>query len=308
MSLGTPVIIYVPGLRPKPPPEVHRALLHRCLIEGIHRTEPALARALAGRDDWLRLVAWGDLLYPEYRDPSIDQPAIEQLLSHERAVPADIAIVRSLRWRVRTLLHKAGNHWSGLARLLADGRAQLHLRDSGRYFDNEDGLADRIRGRLDSALDAAEGRHILLLAHSFGTVIAWDTLWLRGHRQRRPAEIDFFVTMGSPLGSRLVRRRLAGAREKGRRRYPPGIRRWQNLAALGGLTALGRRFADDFAGMRRMEMVEEIRDRTDLVNPFYGVDGLNVHRCYGYFVNPVTGRVIADWWLASTAAPPAGPA
>ncbi len=104
--------------------------------------------------------------------------------------------------------------------------------------------------------------------------------------------------MGSPLGTRYIRRQLMGAADEGAARYPRGIRRWQNLAAIGGVTALGHRFAADFADMRRLGLVEAISDRTDLVNPFRGAEGLNVHRCYGYFTNAVTGEAIVRWWCA----------
>jgi hypothetical protein len=48
--------------------------------------------------------------------------------------------------------------------------------------------------------------------------------------------------------------------------------------------------------MLRLGLVAEITDQIDLVNPFRGQEGLNVHKCYGYFVNAVTGAAIADWW------------
>jgi hypothetical protein len=56
--------------------------------------------------------------------------------------------------------------------------------------------------------------------------------------------------------------------------------------------------------MRELGLTSAIIDRTDLVNPFHGADGLNVHRCYGYHVNAATGAVVAGWWRGE---PPAGP-
>jgi hypothetical protein len=298
MTTPRRVVIYVPGLRPKPPPEQHAVLLRRCLLEGIRRADAEVAAEMGEAQDWLRLVAWGRLLYPQYRDPDIDAPAIADLLSRSESVPEDIAPVLGLRWRARMLVHRVGSAWPALAHLLADSRTQLHLYDSYRYFRDEGGLGTRIRGELRMALEEAGDAEVLLMAHSFGSVIAWDTLWELGRIEQRPARISLFLTIGSPLGSRLIRRRLKGARARGPRRFPPGIHRWRNLAALGGLTALGRRFAEDFASMRRLGLVEEISDQTDLVNPFYGPDGLNVHRCYGYFVNAATGSAIAGWWRA----------
>ena len=42
-----PSIIYVPGLLPKPEPEVHREALLRCLLAGIERVDGAVADAIA---------------------------------------------------------------------------------------------------------------------------------------------------------------------------------------------------------------------------------------------------------------------
>ncbi|MEO7386359.1 MAG: hypothetical protein ABIX37_05445, partial [Gammaproteobacteria bacterium] len=49
-------ILYVPGIRAKPPPDIHRALMLRCLIEGIGRADEEVAAAFAADPDCLRLV------------------------------------------------------------------------------------------------------------------------------------------------------------------------------------------------------------------------------------------------------------
>jgi hypothetical protein len=56
--------------------------------------------------------------------------------------------------------------------------------------------------------------------------------------------------------------------------------------------------------MSRLGLVGEISDQIDLVNPFRGQEGLNAHKCYGYFVNAGTGATIADWWRAPGPASP----
>ena len=37
---GAPLMIYVPGLKPKPEPRAHRRELFRCLLEGVRRIDP----------------------------------------------------------------------------------------------------------------------------------------------------------------------------------------------------------------------------------------------------------------------------
>jgi hypothetical protein len=297
VSLPTRRIIYVPGVRAKPPPEVHRALIRRCVLEGVRRADPAVAAELEAAKGVLRPLLWGHLFYADYRDPALDAAAIEALLSVDAPGADSIREVRGFRWRLDYLAHRLVDRFPELVDRLAGGGTRLNLLDSGRYFRNENGLADRIRAMLAAELEGcwARGERVLLMAHSLGSVIAWDTLWTLT-TAGRSGPVDTFLTLGSPLGTRYIRRRLLGGRESGTRRYPRGIRRWWNLAAEGGLTALGHRFAEDYAEMRTLGLVGEIRDRVDLINPFRGVDGLNVHRCYGYFVNPATGAAIARWW------------
>lgn len=297
-------ILYVPGIRAKPQPDLHLAVLQKCVLEGVRRADPATAGSLSALPDWLRLVPWGQLFYREYRDLGLDAAGIDSLLADPSPARATISEIFGPRRRFAYFLHRLGDRVPLLIDWLADADTRINIDDSVRYFENRDGVADRIRALLAAELQSAwaAGDRVLLMAHSLGSVIAWDTLWNLSHATqpgRADAGVDLFLTLGSPLGTRFVRRRLLGAQESGARRYPQGIRRWRNLAGLGDLTALGHRFADDYAEMLRLGLVEEISDQVNLVNPFRGQEGLNVHKCYGYFVSTVTGAAIADWWRAS---------
>lgn len=295
-------ILYVPGIRAKPPPDTHRALVWRCLLEGIRRADPALGEQLASSPDSLRLILWGHEFYAQYRDIRPDEAAIAALLAEPRPGRDSIREVDGLKRRAGYLAHLFADRFPHLIVWLAGEGTRANIADSERYFRNDHGVADRIRGLLRTELERSwdAGDRVLLMAHSFGSVIAWDTLWALGDKA---GPVDLFLTLGSPLGTRYIRRQLMGAGETGAARYPRGIRCWQNLSAIGGLTALGHRFAEDFAEMRGLGLVDEIIDRTDLVNPFRGAEGLNVHRCYAYFVNAATGEAIARWWRAPSPDP-----
>lgn len=299
-------ILYVPGIRAKPLPDLHRAVLRNCVLEGVRRADPLMAEALSATPDGLRLVPWGHLFYPEYRDLGLDTAGINSLLADPSPARTTVSEIFGLKRRFARLLHRLGDRIPSLIDWLADIDTRINIDDSLRYFENRDGIADRIRDLLATELQSAwaAGDRVLLMAHSLGSVIAWDTLWKLSHSTspgHSGAGVDLFLTLGSPLGTRFVRRRLLGAQASGARRYPQGIHRWRNLAALGDLTALGHRFADDYADMLRLGLVAEITDQTDLVNPFRGQEGLNVHKCYGYFVNVATGTAIGDWWRESSA-------
>jgi hypothetical protein len=124
-------------------------------------------------------------------------------------------------------------------------------------------------------------------------------LWDLSRRQASDVRIDHFVTLGSPLGLKFVRRRMLSSHDREINHYPANIRQWSNLAAVGDLTALDRSFADDYRAMLELGLVESITDHIELMNYFRGPEGLNVHRCYGYMVNQKTGAVISDWLNAS---------
>jgi hypothetical protein len=49
--------------------------------------------------------------------------------------------------------------------------------------------------------------------------------------------------------------------------------------------------------MLELGLIESITDvNGGIFNYFRDEEGLNVHRSYGYLVNPRVGEVIARWW------------
>lgn len=299
-------LIYVHGIKPKPEPAVHAAVLRECLLTGVARAAPEVAAAMAADPDWLDLVAWSRSFYPRYRDLAPDLPGIARLQADAHPTRQDIGPVLGPRHRLVTLAHHVGDRHPALIRWLASPATRESLAEALRYFADRDGEAQRIRDRLQQSLAAAfaAGARVLLMAHSLGSVIAFDALWqLSRQAGGAGGRIERFVTLGSPLGARYIRTRLLGAGAAGAARYPDCIAAWWNLAAIGDLASLGRRLGRHYAGMNRLGLTAAIIDRTDLVNPFYGAEGLNVHRCYGYHVNEATGAVVAGWWRGE---PPAG--
>ena len=182
---------------------------------------------------------------------------------------------------------------------MPDPKVKATIEETLRYFENRDGAAELVRQPLERAFHEVCDLNVpfMIIGHSLGSVIAYDALWKLSHEGTSACRVDLFLTLGSPLGTRFVQKRVLGHGARGRQRFPANIRRWHNITAVGDLTAFDPWVRDDFRDMIRLGLVEDIRDTHEPVyNYFRSSDGLNVHRSYGYLVNPAVGAVIASWW------------
>ena len=182
----------------------------------------------------------------------------------------------------------------------ATDEIEVHLRDYRRYVRDNHGIAEDARTKLKVVLRkaAADNRPVLLLAHSMGSVISWDALWQLS-RDGEDISVDHWVTLGSPLGQKLVQRHLFGRSEPEERRYPSNIGAWTNIAAIGELTAIDRRLKNDFGSMVSQGRVSDIED-IEVFNYYHMHGALNVHAEYGYLINEATAKIVTEWWNRTT--------
>jgi hypothetical protein len=292
-----PLIIFIPGLLPKPEPEFHRAALLRCLLTGVRRVDEDVAHAIESTTGAFDIVAWTYDFYRAHRDISLDLAAIDAVIEQMGASDVDIAESTSWRRQLMRGIYAMGDMMPFLIPHIASERMEVHLRDLHRYLRDVNGIAAHTRRMLKVALLAAtKGRHpVLLVAHSMGSVIAYDSLWELSHIGRDRVLVDMLLTMGSPLGQRYMQKRIKGSAKSGYERYPHNIRHWKNLAAVGDMTALDPILADDFEEMLELGLLENLEDRS-VLNHFRLNGELNVHAEYGYLVNEETAHTIAKWW------------
>jgi hypothetical protein len=294
---ATPLILYVPGLLPKPEAGIHSDALFRCLLAGVRHVDAEAADEIERAERGFDMVSWTYDFYGEYRDFGIDAASVDAVIVQQRASEQDLQDATSRSRRTARWLFSLADLLPFLIPHVANERMQLHLRDLLRYTRNHNGIADHVRQMLKLPLRAAagSGRPVLLLTHSMGSVIGYEALWQMSHEDGDDCTIDLFITMGSPLGQRFIQKRILGHAERSAYRYPHGVRRWINLSAVGDLTAIDPTLADDFAPMLRLGLVEGIEDRA--IHNYFRLDGeLNVHAEYGYLANAATGRIIAEWW------------
>ncbi|GAA0996125.1 hypothetical protein GCM10009555_091500 [Acrocarpospora macrocephala] len=101
-----------------------------------------------------------------------------------------------------------------------------------------------VRERLAATLRKVQPD--VLIAHSLGTVVAYETL------HAEPAlKVPLWVTLGSPLAApKAIFERLTPPPVAGRGERPPGVARWANLADPGDLFAIPRKgISQRFAGV-----------------------------------------------------------
>ncbi|WP_406278446.1 antibiotic ABC transporter ATP-binding protein [Embleya sp. NBC_00896] len=142
------------------------------------------------------------------------------------------------------------------------------LKQMARYL-TDDELRARARARVAARITPQTR---VLVAHSLGSVVAYETLCNTAHR------VDTFVTLGSPLGMRaLVHGRLRPAPIEGTGWWPQGLRTWTNIADSTDVVAVVRELRHAFG---------------DRVTDVPVHNGSHMHDATRYLTAVETGRAI----------------
>ena len=174
-------------------------------------------------------------------------------------------------------------------------------KDVAAYFEGTE-YAEEARKRLRDKLCASmdRGDKIMLVTHGTGSVIAYDVLWeLSNDTATYPEygsfKVDQWVTMGSPLGDRIVQKRLLGANEHEESRFPSNVISWHNLAAEDDYACHDNTLADDFKKMMVQKRVSAVHDYR-IFNLAVRYGRSNPHSSVGYYIHPRLSKIIADWF------------
>ena len=136
-------------------------------------------------------------------------------------------------------------------------------------------------------------KKILLIAHSMGSIVAYDVLT----RYARDVNIDTLVTIGSPLGLPIIRSKIIAetvtnaASEKSLKTPENILRNWFNLSDLKDKISLDYRLGDDFEeNSRQVQPVDKI-----VVNNYEFRDQKNPHKSYGYLRTPEMAEIVRQF-------------
>ncbi|GAA3208398.1 hypothetical protein GCM10020256_04840 [Streptomyces thermocoprophilus] len=191
-------------------------------------------------------------------------------------VEAQAALLAPVRWGIgRLVARRAHGAAPGVRDRLAELLSRLvvaTLQDTDAYTSRP----ARRRAVRETVAEAVRGSGArVLVAHSLGTVVAYETL-----HAYPDLELDLLLTLGSPLGLPALMRKLEPEPVDGRGARPPGVRRWVNIADVGDLVAVPPRLGDAFP--------VDVHETTDI--------GLfDPHTLGGYLSSGLTASALAPY-------------
>jgi hypothetical protein len=281
------VILGIHGLSRKPPEDSHRKAWNRAICEGLTHNHSVdvnpekFGLQLVYWAHWLGLdpipddqdkepyVAWdkeGPL--PSYRERWFDE-ILGKGLGHIGGRIDDLKTDKAIEL-VRT--------HTGLDQISAEF-LKIRLVDLGTYY-GDDEKRKLLRHILATALEQNVGKRIMLIAHSMGSIVAYDVLRNLG-RDMPGLEINHLITIGSPLGMPYVLDRIRS--ENASIRTPSVVRRWTNLADRRDPVAIDAHLADEFESN---DLGVTVEDRL-IINTYRSPGGKpNYHKIYGYLRAP----------------------
>lgn len=257
----------------------------------------------------IEFVYYGDIsnsfLAPEGHDLASDLQSrritLDELKAHSKEKFFDESIYNSLPGKT-SAKEAVVDALAGITSFLGISQPLISAvtPDMREYWNPESQYGSDVRypiiKPLRKAMDA--GDVILVIAHSLGTMIAYDTFWKFCRMgEYRPEytnkKIDLFISIGSPLGDETVKQNLKGSNVNGFRRYPSNIRRWVNIAAEDDYVSHDQRIADDYRDMVS-GLVDSIEDRR-IYNLSVREGKSNPHHGVGYLIHPALAQTLADW-------------
>ncbi|NNN31878.1 serine peptidase [Streptomyces sp. S3(2020)] len=212
----------------------------------------------------------------------LDDPLAQEMLAawaQELGVPGEVSQGHA------TVPLRALSSWVARRFDLEDGPLRVFLRmlfpEVATYLRTED-ASERIAAREEVAARIGRQRPQVVIAHSLGSVVAYEAL--HAHPGLQP---DLFLTLGSPLAlPRVVFERLTPAPRSARGTSQgvrlPGQTRWVNIADPGDPVAVPPQLGRHFEGIAL--------DHTSVISPLF-----HFHHATNYLQSAITAATIAPY-------------
>ena len=310
------VIVGIHGLANKPERDVLEDWWKKSIREGLAKN---CGKQNAQFD--FKMVYWADLLHSctQHQDSALDFDDHYNNEPYREADPGALRPYESGWWEgVRTWgLGIVGQGMDRLRRAVRTdavddwvlGKIKA-VRDLDLYYDKDRKLRDsegQMREAREVLMDvlkkrllSLKGQRIMLIAHSMGSIIAYDVLRDIGREEEnRDFELAHFVTIGSPLGLSTVKKNVYKERKDYSAvplRTPTVVReRWVNYADRHDPVALDQRLRNDY-GPNERDVQVQVED--DIIHNDYipSPEGeRKPHKSYGYLRTPEISEHIREF-------------
>ena len=290
------IIIGIHGLKNKPPQELHKKQWIEALNEGfkLHNYKEKKFK--------FDLVYWADLNYETPQNPDAWDDNNPEYLSSTPHIPHEESELDKVKNQLKEGVRKTietgldyiflkDGELSGFDKI-ADIAVKRKFSDLHVYYTGDcaakpgKNAKKEFRQRLIQKLKKYKYHQIMLIAHSMGSIIAYDTLMEIGKKYK----VDYFVTIGSPLGWPVIIKKTflelkenSGSESQEDHEIilptPEAIcKKWYNIADVDDPIALICNLEKKFAPSSKNIRPFDIAVRND-----YIYDGKShPHKIYGY--------------------------
>jgi len=173
--------------------------------------------------------------------------------------------------------------------------------DMAHYWNPDTQYGSDVRYPMINPLRRAmdRGDRIMVVSHSLGTMISYDTFWKFAHMAEyrdkySRKKIDRWITLGSPLADETAKRHLRGAQVRGRRKYPNNVVDWFNVAAEDDYISHDSKVRNDYKEMFKYGLIRKIEDYM-IYNLSVRDGDSNPHSGIGYLIHPTVVNLICKW-------------
>ena len=276
------ILIGIHGLKNKPAKDLLTRWWMLSIAEGLERNHGLTSLPM------FELVYWADVQYSvpipevELDNPYTKADGQGPLRRYDGSALDKVRAITE-KWGGRTI--DKGKDLIGLSPQV-DRLLGMAFDDLRVYYRAHD-IRTNIRTRLASALRQHHDRRVCLIAHSMGSIIAYDVLRTQ---ESQPPAIDHFVTLGSPLGLPIVTQHIRD--EFSQTTVPQQVKRWTNLADPGDKVALDCSLTDDYPAAPGGVRVHDVLVRNEYVDRTGKNDR---HNSYGYLRTPELSDVLRDF-------------
>ena len=297
------IIIGIHGMGNKPPRETLKTWWKTPIIESLARIDKPKKKIN------FELFYWTHYIHPVPLDPEIkDKKNPLYIAQPYFPIPENIVDQKpsKLREKVLDYLNRQmdkiflNDDFTINYASINDFVIRHFFNDFEAYYNGfceEQGEQCRIRTAICSDLAALLKKHrrkkILLIAHSMGTIIAYEVLT----QYSTNVPIHTLVTLGSPLGMPVIKSKIMSEALK---QHPQKIEfktpenvisKWYNLSDLKDRIAFNYKLSDDFTeNSRQVLPTDKI-----VVNHYEFMGEKNPHKSYGYLSTPELSEIVSQF-------------